>query len=74
MAALSRAAESMRGVRPFSSRALRSSPRSIWIRTALSTPVTTAILRNRLSEGASWAAMFSIACLFPEHREDGLRN
>ena len=48
MAYLFRAAESMRWVMPLASRALRSSPRSIWIRTALSTPAITAIRSNWL--------------------------
>ena len=55
MEALLWAADSMRGVCPLSSRALRLSPRSMWILTALSTPATTAILRNRLKDATPWA-------------------
>ncbi len=36
---------------------LAGSPRSMWIWTALSTPATTAILRNRLRGGLFWTVM-----------------
>src|SRR6218665_2042824 len=68
MTALLRAADSMRGVWPLESRALRLSPRWMWIWMAVWTPATTAILRNGLRTGAYWSAMSPTRTLLPGTR------